>query len=208
MMDSLLSMDKGILIFIQNYLQNDMFTPFWVVLTNAGGIVLFLGIAGLLLTKKTRFCGVAALFSIGAEVFLSNGIIKTLIARPRPFDIYPDIIPLIGPPTNFSFPSGHTGFAFAAAFVMYRMLPRKYGVPALLLALLIAFSRLYLGVHYPSDVLFGILIGALTAETAVELTEKFMENSEMRRPRPVMVSVLRNVRAHLPSVHDLRKNRR
>lgn len=204
MMDSLISVDKGILMLVQNYLQNDMLTPFWTVFTNAGVIAFIVAILGFLLVKKTRFCGFVTLFSIGLEVLLSNGIIKTLIARPRPFDIYPDIIPLISPPTDFSFPSGHTGFAFAAAFVMYRMLPRKYGIPALLLAAFIAFSRLYLGVHYPSDVLFGVGIGVLTAEAAVGLAEKYLASRDAEGSRPVMAFALQRI----SSVRDLWKTRR
>lgn len=204
MMDSLISVDKGILMLVQNYVQNDMLTPFWAIFTNAGIIALLFAILGLLLVKKTRLCGFVTLFSIGLEVLLSNGIIKTLIARPRPFDIYPDIIPLISPPTDFSFPSGHTGFAFAAAFVMYRMLPRKYGIPALLLAAFIAFSRLYLGVHYPSDVLFGVGIGVLTAEAAVGLAEKYLASRDAEASRPVMAFALQRI----SSVRDLWKTRR
>ena len=67
--------------------------------------------------------------------------------------------PLIGRPWDYSFPSGHTASSFAAAWVLYRRLPKRFGIPALALAGLIGVSRLYLGVHYPTDVLFGAVSG-------------------------------------------------
>jgi len=68
-------------------------------------------------------------------------------------------MPLIAKPTDFSFPSGHTASSFAIACVIFRMLPNRYGSPAMILAFLIGFSRLYVGIHYPSDVLFGMISG-------------------------------------------------
>ena len=68
---------------------------------------------------------------------------------------------LIDQPGEFSFPSGHTSSSFAFAFAVYLLLPKKYGIPAMVLALLIGLSRLYVGVHYPTDILGGILVGCL-----------------------------------------------
>ena len=82
------------------------------------------------------------------------------------------LIPLIAKPTDFSFPSGHTTASFAVALVMFRMLPKKIGIPAVVLAALVAFSRLYLGVHYPTDVLVGFvvaLVGSLLAVWIVRM---------------------------------------
>ena len=69
----------------------------------------------------------------------------------------------ISKPTDYSFPSGHTCASFACTLVLYRILPKKYGVPAVLLAALIAFSRLYVGVHYPTDVLGGLAVGIFSS---------------------------------------------
>lgn len=74
---------------------------------------------------------------------------KNAVARPRPFDTYTQIIPLITRPKDYSFPSGHTCASFAVALVCLRMLPGKWGILTVILAGMIAFSRLYLGVHYP-----------------------------------------------------------
>ena len=70
---------------------------------------------------------------------------------------------LVEKPSDWSFPSGHSAASFVTAVVMFRELPRKYGVPALTLAFLIALSRLYVGVHYPLDVLCGALSGTVIA---------------------------------------------
>ena len=75
------------------------------------------------------------------------------------YDCIRGLIPLITPPTDYSFPSGHTAASFAVGVLLFRKLPKRYGIPALVLAALIGFSRLYLGVHYPSDVLAGALLG-------------------------------------------------
>ena len=88
-----------------------------------------------------------------------KGYLKKAVMRPRPFLEIPTLEPLIKRPKGFSFPSGHTTLAFAVAFIISRILPKRYSIPAFLMAALVAFSRLYLGVHYPTDILGGICIG-------------------------------------------------
>lgn len=105
-----------------------------------------------------RPVGVTALISLVVCFVATNLVLKNVIARPRPFDEISAVIPLIIKPEDYSFPSGHTCASFASAFVYYRMLPRKYGAAAVFLAALIGFSRIYLGVHYPTDILGGILV--------------------------------------------------
>ena len=76
---------------------------------------------------------------------------------------------MVEPLKDFSFPSGHSSNAFASAWALWRTLKKRWGVPALVLATLIALSRLYVGAHYPSDVLAGVVIGILSAELAVRI---------------------------------------
>ena len=97
------------------------------------------------------------------DLVVCNGILKPLVHRIRPFDVKTGIELLINRPTDYSFPSGHTCASFACALVLYRILPKKYGVPAVILASLIAFSRLYVGVHYPTDVLGGMFVGIFSS---------------------------------------------
>lgn len=100
-------------------------------------------------------------------------ILKPIIARPRPFTI-DDVSILIKEPRDFSFPSGHTGSSFAAASVMY-FYNKKRGVLALILAGLIAFSRMYLFVHYPSDIIAGLILGIISAYFARKITKKILK---------------------------------
>ena len=96
----------------------------------------------------------------------TNLVLKNLVLRVRPYDAIAGLQSLIGPMRDSSFPSGHTTSAVAAGFVMLKGTSRYLGIPAFVLAVLIAFSRLYLGVHYPTDVLVGALIGLFAAFSA------------------------------------------
>ena len=109
------------------------------------------------------------------DVVLCNGILKNLVGRIRPFDVNTSIQLLVARPHDYSFPSGHTAASFAAAVILFLQLPKKYGIPALILAVLISFSRLYLGVHYPTDVLAGAVSGTLIALAVHWIFEKKKE---------------------------------
>ena len=164
-MMTLQQIDMNILLWIQEHLRVDALTPFWKVITflGNGGWFWLVMAAVLLVPKKTRRTGIAALLSIAIGFLITNVLLKNTVARPRPFDAYTEIIPLITRPTDFSFPSGHTCASFACALIFFRMLPKKYGVPAVILAGMVAFSRLYLGVHYPGDVLGGFLVAVFVS---------------------------------------------
>ena len=85
---------------------------------------------------------------------------------------------LLGAQSDFSFPSGHSGASFAVAVVMFMEMPKKYGVPALIVATLIAFSRLYVGVHYPFDVIAGVLTGTIYAVITVAIYRKIFKDKK------------------------------
>ena len=147
---------------IQQHLANDFLNalvPRISSLGDAGLIWIALSIL-LLLFPKTRKAGLASGIALLFMLITGNMILKPLVARLRHFTVNTAVELLIPPPTDFSFPSGHTYASFASASVIFRN-NRKIGIPALILASLIAFSRLYLYVHYPTDVLFGILFGIL-----------------------------------------------
>lgn len=116
----------------------------------------------LLFFRKTRRCGIAMLFSMILTFVLGNLVLKNLIARPRPCMVDSSVALLVPFPSEFSFPSGHTMNGFTAAATIF-LCHRKAGAAALLGAALIAFSRMYLFVHFPTDILGGILIGVLDA---------------------------------------------
>ena len=97
-----------------------------------------------------------------ADVLLCNVVIKNLVARTRPFDVNTAVQLLVAKPRDYSFPSGHTAASFASVTALYLAGEKKMWKVALVLAVLIALSRLYLYVHYPTDVLGGVLAGAIS----------------------------------------------
>ena len=130
----------------------------------------------LMLIPKYRKAG----FSMGAALLmgllLCNLTLKPLVARIRPYDYqlehFNKVIPLlISAPHDFSFPSGHTIASFEAAVAML-ICHKKLGIPAMILAVLIAFSRLYLYVHYPTDVIASVILGTGLALLSVFLVNK------------------------------------
>ena len=162
MLQNLIAMEADILLWIQNNIRNDVMTPIFKFITTLGnaGVIWIVLSVGLLIPKKTRRVGVLALVSLLFSALIDNVILKNVVARTRPYDVIEGLTSLVGAQKDYSFPSGHTGSAFAAAGVMFRGLPKKYGIPILVFACLMGLSRLYVGVHYPSDVLGGALIGA------------------------------------------------
>lgn len=125
-----------------------------------GGLVWCALAVALLLFPKTRKTGLAVALALGIEVLFCNGLLKPLVARARPCEMSPVSL-LIARPTDYSFPSGHTGASFAAMSALLFSGNRLW-LPALALAAVIAFSRMYLYVHYPTDVLAGALLGIMT----------------------------------------------
>ena len=97
--------------------------------------------------------------SLLGSLLVNNMILKNLVARTRPYEAVDGLQRLIEAQRDLSFPSGHTGSSFAAAVIIYLTCPKKIGIPAMILAVLIALSRLYVGVHYPTDVLAAVVTG-------------------------------------------------
>lgn len=108
--------------------------------------------------KRTRRAAYIALIALALEGILVSLIMKPIIMRPRPFITFPEVELLIPTPRGSSFPSGHAASSIAVAFVLY-FNKVKFRKVIMVLALLMAFSRVYLFVHYPSDVLFGFFTG-------------------------------------------------
>ena len=147
----------------------DTFTSNITKLGNAGIVWILLTIV-LLLIPKTRKSGLILAVALIVDLILCNGILKPLIARLRPFDVNNAIQLIVPRPHDYSFPSGHTAASFTAVMALYLAGEKKLWKIALVLAVLIAFSRLYLYVHYPTDVLGGIIIGAIAGYIGYKLT--------------------------------------
>ena len=152
----------GILDYIQSHLRNDVLDCIMPLITKLGdgGIVWICLSLLLILCRKTRKTGIAMAVSLVLEALCCNIILKPFVARIRPCDVNTAVQLLVPRPSDYSFPSGHTGASFAAASALFFSKSRLW-IPSLLLAILIGFTRLYLYVHYPSDVLAGALVGIM-----------------------------------------------
>lgn len=163
-MEFFLPFDAPVLDFVQRYLHNpvtDAVFPLVTYLGELGACWLFTALV-LLFMKKYRRAGLLMLAAILAATLLGEGLLKHIIRRPRPFQYFgpdPGFL-LIAPPGGYSFPSGHTCASFAAATALFGQHKRQ-GAPAYILAALIGFSRVFLWVHFPSDVLAGAILGTL-----------------------------------------------
>lgn len=157
--------DIPILDFVAEHLHTQFFDALMPIVTLFGeaGIFWILCAVALLFIPRYRKAGLGMGIALLIGLIVCNITLKPLIARPRPFDYLLSehgkaILLLISPPSDFSFPSGHTLASFEAATVLL-LRERKFGIPALILAVLVAFSRIYLYVHYPTDVLFALVLG-------------------------------------------------
>lgn len=169
-------MEIKILDFIQNMRTpiGDSIMCFITDLGNAGMIWIVLTVI-LLLIPKTRKSGFIMVAALILDAILCNGILKNAFARVRPCDVNPAVDLLIPRPEDYSFPSGHTAASFAAVSALFFAGEKKLWKPALLLAVLIAFSRLYLYVHYPTDVLGGIAVGVICGYAGMRLVKQLFK---------------------------------
>ena len=180
--------DKTIIEFAHNlHVNYKIFDFFFFSITNLGeALPLMIITIILIFIKRTRFCGINMAISLFIAVVIGAVILKPLIARERPFTdpIYYEYWIEAGKhlETSFSCPSSHTTASFAALFPIFLYFNKKYSFIALLIALIIGFSRVYLMVHYPSDVVFGAFIGIAVSsaiyivlnKTNIKLIKKFI----------------------------------
>ena len=156
-----LSFDADFLLYIQDHIRCgilDNFFPYITHLGTAGSFWILLTVV-LMCFKKTRRAAVCSAIALLGSLLLNNMLLKPLVGRVRPYEVI-EGLKLIGKKaTDASFPSGHTAASIASAVALCRFLKKRYSIPLLALALLIGFSRLYIGIHYPTDVLMGLLDG-------------------------------------------------
>lgn len=157
--------DGQMLLFIQNHLRSETLNPIVIAVTNLGNAGIFWIVLSviLLFPKKTRRAGILSLLALLGSLCVTNFLLKNYVARVRPYEVVQGLQCLIPAQKDWSFPSGHASASFASAVVIYKSCHRGIGVPALILAFAISLSRLYVGVHYPSDVIVGMIIGTLIA---------------------------------------------
>ncbi|HHT24283.1 MAG TPA: phosphatase PAP2 family protein [Clostridiaceae bacterium] len=175
--------DGDLLYFFQKITEHpllDKFFIFYTTLGNKGYLWIALGII-LIIFNKTRKTGLLLLISLLISHLLNNFVLKTLIDRPRPYEVLPNVRMVIGRVEETSFPSGHSATAFGSAFVIFLRERGWLRWTALAMAILMAFSRLYVGVHYPTDVLAGSIVGILIASGVV-----FLEKCISQKIKPTL----------------------
>ncbi|MGL4654293.1 MAG: phosphatase PAP2 family protein [Sarcina sp.] len=155
-------------------LHNPILNSIMIFFTKIGdiGLVWLVLAFVFLFFKKTRKAGILIYLSQLLNIIVVT-ILKDTIQRPRPFLTLTDLHPLISLPTSYSFPSGHASSAFAGALIVAYMF-KKWIVPAYIVAIGIALSRVYLGVHYPSDIIVGAIIGTLSSIIIIVLYNKIL----------------------------------
>lgn len=179
--DTITKIDIEILNWIQEYLKCevlDLGLPIFTFLGNKGWFFIVIAVL-LICISKYRKWGAYLGTSLGLGFVFGNMLIKNVVARTRPYDTVENITLLIDKLSDYSFPSGHTLAAFEF-FAVVCCLPVKklYKALAGILAFIIAFSRLYLYVHFPSDVLAGMLLGSLFGLMGVRIVDMIMEERE------------------------------
>ena len=178
------SFDLPILDWIQAHLQCgflDAVMPI-VTLFGEGGIFWIAWAVLMLVFPKTRKTGIAMGIALVMGVLICNVTLKPLVERPRPYDFQYEnfgitIKLLIDAQHDYSFPSGHTIASFEAAIPLM-IYDKRMGIPAMVIAVLVTFSRLYLYVHWPTDVLGGILVGAAAGWAGARLADALRRRRE------------------------------
>ena len=157
-------MDESLMRIVQSRCRNRVSNFFMIVMTYLGGGVIWCVWAGFLCGHEaTRQLGICCYVSFGAAWLLSSQLLKRVFGRPRAYDAMQDVVPLVPRPKDLAFPSTHAADAFSVAVLLLLARPPAEGCVAMVLAVLTAYSRIHVGVHYLTDVLGGAVFGSLCA---------------------------------------------
>ena len=159
---------------------------FMVAITKLGdaGIVWIILTVILLLIPKTRKSGVYMAVALIADLIICNVILKPIVARIRPYSINQTVQLLVTPLKDYSFPSGHTAASFASVSALYFAGRKRMAAGALIVSVLIAFSRMYLYVHYPTDVLGGMIVGCAAGYFGNRLAAHLIQSWRQKMKKP------------------------
>lgn len=171
-------LDIKILYYVQDNLRNETLNGIVKGFTSLGnyGLIWILFTLVLLIYSDTRKTGIMCALALILDLIICNGILKNIVARIRPYDTYENIRCLVSPQVDYSFPSGHTASSFAAVIPALKDKNiRIIGVIAMIVAILMALSRIYVCVHYPSDVIAGVVVGVLCGMISCWIGKKYMK---------------------------------
>jgi len=178
MPDIIQQFDEQALVWIAEHIRCGLLDPFMKLYTqlgNTGMLFIMLGVL-MLLFKQTRKAGFSALCAMLIGLIVVNFTIKPLVSRPRPWLVIKNFVNLVPEHDPNSFPSGHTNAAFAFALAVCMSAPRRWmKAAAVCAAVVMGLSRLYVGVHFPSDVLAGAVIGSLCGLLGAWVVKKAWE---------------------------------
>lgn len=176
------SINVDLFYFINHSLQNPLFDSVMPFVTELGSFVAMLAICVIVIIlsivfKKQTIKRIALMCLL--SLLIADGIalvLKTLICEPRPFITFGDVHLLVVEDDPFSFPSGHATSTFAVVgFLVFKLKNKLWSVILILFALIIGFSRIYVGVHYPLDVIAGMILGVLTAYLVYKYEDKIFD---------------------------------
>lgn len=183
-MDALNQFEIGILDFIREVFSCKFLDCFFVGITRFSDKGIFWIILSIVLLcfKKTRKTGICLGVVLLIGEIVGNQILKKLFERPRPYTVNPDITLIIGKLSSFSFPSGHSRCAVECSITIFAN-NKKWGIAAIVLAILTCISRLYLYMHYPTDVLAGAALGVIDGLLAIFIVKKVGEYINNRKSK-------------------------
>jgi len=188
MIESVFEIDRNILFFIQNNLRFEWLTPIMKFITGLGdhGYLWIALCIIMIIVSKTRYMGITSFISLAINYIITNLIIKNAVGRTRPYEVIKGLKLLIEKQDDYSFPSGHSASAFAVVAVMFYLtyIAKIYKDRdeekfikiltdvSVICAFIIAYTRLYVAVHYPSDVVAGTVIGIIVGFLTAGVGEK------------------------------------